>query len=71
MYMLIELGRPWVLTLHLTWGGGGEPVDCSYVAYTLHTLSTIMTFGLKHSGQSVWPEIHFENPPTRTHANRN
>ena len=49
MYMLIELGRPWVLTLHLTWGGN------LLIAVTWHMLyahlALIMTFGIKHSRQ--------------------
>ena len=37
IYMLIELGRPRVSAHHLSCGG--EPVDCSYVAHTIYTLS--------------------------------
>ena len=63
--MYIYVNRAWqALGVNTSFNLGGEPVVCSYVAYTLHTLSTIMTFGLKHSGQSVWPEIHFEKKAT-------
>ena len=61
--MLIELGRPWVLTLHLAWGGN-LLIAVTWPIPDTHTLSTIMTFWLKHSGQSVWPEIHFEKGAT-------
>ena len=38
MYMLIELGRLWVLAHHLAWGAG-KPVGCSYVAHAIRTFS--------------------------------
>ena len=58
MYMLIELGRLWVLAHHLAWGGG-KPVDCSYVAHAIRTLScsyiahAIRTLSINHD---IWAQ---------------
>ncbi len=50
MYMLIELGRPRVLTHHLSWGGGNLFIAVTWhIPYTHSAL--IMTFWLKHSRQ--------------------
>ena len=71
MYRFIEFGKQGVLTTHLPDGG-----LCRLLCYIdTHpqerdkAMDVIMAFWLKLNPENL--AVLFENPPTRTHANRN